>query len=303
MIISIMKNPNTFLDLVAVLSLRRANVVAVNDNNFVAYTGNIRMSFKLTDMSLGNGTYLTKKINQHEIDLDLISETCAYKAPTVSEMIFNIEPVQCNPMINSSIAEFTGKTLPTKVAYALNSRKLGKTADVFICNDSLFINCENINIKIEFAKEEFTSKLLTGIPESVMTRLDQESTKMGLPTSTYILHLLQTEDPPAPSTPVVPTISKVNKMIQGIPDEHMLVLTEQAASAEISVNRLILGLIEEQVRVPKLPRVTSEPKSYEPKHNKLLTAVPVSLMNTLKTNAASCGLSVNKYILEVLKNA
>jgi predicted HicB family RNase H-like nuclease len=71
-------------------------------------------------------------------------------------------------------------------------------------------------------------------------------------------------------------------------------LKDKAKANGISVNRLILNLIGCDPAVPKEPKDTSA-------KSRLLTGIPPELLEKTAEAASNCGMSVNKYIIEVIK--
>jgi len=89
------------------------------------------------------------------------------------------------------------------------------------------------------------SKLINGIPEKLMAELKVGSEYSGLSVNQIILDLLHTYSIGSLEAATKTDGAKHNKLIPGIPKAHAKALKAHAAAEGISVNRLILQLLED----------------------------------------------------------
>ena len=294
MLVSIFNDQQLFLDLDVLSRLKKDKNVSVHDKNIICKRGNTTVAFGILTQDIPNGTYSSEKLNNNEISFNRVSDVVTIQKPTIEGSISECETLQCDPMIGSALTNLIGYNFSFTVASIIKTRRMGREVFCFTLESGFFINSGNLNILVNEGLDT-CNKFIQGIPEDQMSLLSEQAATAGVSVNSIILNKLK--NPPAPSVPAAPSVPKTNKTLQGIPKGYMSVLTERAAAMGISVNKLILGLIETSI--------TGVARSIKPPshtRNKLLTGIPLTLMTTLKTNAAASGLSVNKYILEVLKN-
>jgi len=298
MLVSIFNDHQLFLDLDVLSKLKKSKAISVCDNNLISKRGDVTVAFGILNQKLPNGTYSFEKLNSNEIEFNLISDTVSIQKPNVDwNAVSECKKLQCTPVIVDVLSDLIGRKFSTTVARIIKNRRMGREVMFFNLKDAFLINSDNINILVDRGSET-CDKLIQGMPSDLAESLSAEASRIGTTVNTIIISKLHSgvKKPMAPAAPVV---RKMNKMLQGIPVTHASILAEQAAVMGISVNALMLRLIEKQIEIPIAPAV---PFTVEEKHTKLITGIPPALMSDIKTRAGKAGISVNKYILEVLSH-
>lgn len=291
--INLNKNALFFMDLRALMMINRSKEVFVHNGMAFVSTPNVVLCFRSIDYNIADGRYKVTERTPSQFTLELMPDA-EVRLPDLDMNFIECESVKCVPGMKLEV--------PTAVKNAILSRMLGKTLDVFYQEGAGLITCDNMYV-ILLPKIETTAKMLINIPESTIEKVARSARANGTSMNAEMINMLKRKSVVLQTTsaPAITKESTVNKMLQGIPQSHMAALTERSATTGISVNKIILGLIETSI-TGVAPSLKSPSPSFKGR-NKLLAGIPLTLMDTLRTNAAASNLSVNKYILEVLKNA
>ena len=107
------------------------------------------------------------------------------------------------------------------------------------------IQFEPVVTKHKKIKIPTSSKLINGIPDSLMKKMRDHAKSEGISVNQLILERLTDDWDMGPYSRPAPDAPRHTKLIPGIPKAHAKALKAHAAAEGISVNKLILGLLEE----------------------------------------------------------